>query len=123
MAIEEHRKEPFGWGVSDCAVLFSDAVFAMTDCDPFEAVGLWKSEMDALRALARMEVRSVYEFIEQRFEQVPVAFARRGDCGFIETYDALTCPAIITGHEAVSRNEKGWVSFPITRLAVAFRVG
>lgn len=122
-AIAEHRKGAFEWGQYDCGTLFSDCVYAMTDADPLEPFGQWRSKFTGLRCLAKTGCRSVQEAVAERFEEVPVLQARRGDVGFVAGSGPLTCPVIITGADAISRNEAGWISVPIDLLTVAYRVG
>lgn len=121
--IEEHRDGPFEWGQRDCAVLFADAVWAMTDVDPFASFGRWQSERDALRALARTGHETVRDFIDAEFSTIPPSFARRGDAGFTDEIERLTCPAIVVGAEAVSWHVTGWLVVPVSSLVVAYRVG
>lgn len=123
LALSEHRAGPFAWGQYDCATLFSDAVFAMTDADPFEGLGHWRSANDALRILARTGALSVKDFLDSRLPRIAPAAARRGDVGYLASYDTLTCPAIVVGAAAVSRTETGWLLFPISELTTAYRIG
>jgi len=123
LAIREHRKGAFEWGQYDCATYFSDVVFAMTDADPFEALGTWRSATAALRILARTGAGSVKEYLDARLPSVSVAELRRGDAGFLAEFEPLTCPAIVIGAEALARAESGWIVFPISRLATGYRIG
>lgn len=120
--IEWHRRHAFAWGRFDCATLFSDACNAVAGFDPADGA-TWQSERDAIAFLNRHDARSVFDFVVARFEPIPVALARRGDVGFTADRKAVTCPAIITGAEAVSRDLDGWISVPRDLLTVAFKVG
>lgn len=122
--VDEHRNGPgFEWGQYDCAVLFSDAVWAMTDVDPFAAFGQWRSERGALKALAKTGHNTVRDFIAAEFTEIAPSFARRGDVGFSEPTATLTSPAVVVGAEAVSWTESGWLVLPLSSLVVAYRVG
>ncbi|WP_339085968.1 DUF6950 family protein [Hyphomicrobium sp. ghe19] len=125
MAVDEHLKEvDFIWGQTDCAVLFSDVVFAITDCDPFEIAGRWSSALGAAKALARTGHRSVKSFCDASFDTISPSMARRGDAGYVgNPEDPLTSPAIVLGAEAISRGLDGWVRFPVSTLTTAYRIG
>jgi hypothetical protein len=122
-AIREHRTLPYIWGQSDCGVLFSDVVWAMTDEDPMLAFGRWTSELSALRAVVLAGVSSVKEYLDRELETVSVALARRGDVGYCTETQPLSCPAVIVGSEAISRDHNGWVAVPLSRLSTVYRIG
>lgn len=121
--LERHRDNAFEWGAFDCATLVRDTALALGAADPFAGM-LWQSKFDAIVELRRAEVRSVREFIARSLDPVPVAQAQRGDVGFTADTATLMCPAIIVGHEAVSRNEAGWIILPRETLVecYAFRM-
>ena len=121
-AIERHRAAPFEWGSHDCATLFRDCVVACTGRDPLADLAPWFSAATAVRALRRAGYGSAFDLVRDRFTAVAPAMAGRGDVGFLAARDALSAPAVITGTEAVSRNETGFVIVPAAALAVAFRV-
>ncbi len=122
-AVREHRTLPFTWGQSDCGVFFSDVAWAMTDEDPMLIFGRWNSEQSALKALVRAEVTSVKEYLDANLERIPASAARRGDAGYNREISSLSCPAIIVGREAISRNPDGWIRIPITQLDTVYRIG
>lgn len=122
-AITEHQKGDFEWGQYDCATLFSDAVWAMTNVDPLEEGGRWRSEFDALRALVRVGHTSIKSFLDAKFETVHPSEARRGDVGYPANPQALSCPAVIVGAEAMSRDQSGWIVFPVSELKTVYRIG
>jgi len=123
-ALSEHRKGAYQYGQFDCAVLFSDVVWAMTDVDPFEEAGKWHSEFGALKALARTGHNTVKSFCDAKFEAIAPSMARRGDAGYVEAIHPLLCPAIVIGAEAITRDEKGgWIRFPASQLTTAYRIG
>lgn len=123
LAIAEHRAGAFQWGEYDCATFFSDVAFAMTDADPFEGLGRWRSASDALRLVVGTGSLSVKEYLDRRLPQIPPAQARRGDVGYLAAFETLTCPFVVVGAEAMSRAENGWVVVPLSHLATAYRIG
>ncbi|MFM2422453.1 MAG: hypothetical protein RL291_983, partial [Pseudomonadota bacterium] len=113
----------FAWGRADCGTLFAGAVESVTGINPLAPFGVWTTEREAMEVLARMGVPSIFEFCVATFRAIQPADARRGDVGFTRSLTRLTCPAVITGAEAVSRDANGWIAFPRCELAVAFQVG
>lgn len=122
-ALMQHRTLPYIWGQSDCGVVFSDVAWAMTDSDPMEAFGRWHDPHSALRAVMNTGYRSVKQYLDAQLEQVPVLQARRGDAGYSSLVDTLTCPAIVVGAEAISRDHDGWVAIPLSQLTTVYRIG
>lgn len=123
--VAAHREWPgsIWWGQYDCGVLVSDTIWAMTDVDPMEDLGRWNSEASAMRAMLASGNRTMKDYFDAKFEHLPVALARRGDVGYGAEVGALSCPAIIVGSEAVSRDQSGWVVFPVSQLKTAYRIG
>ena len=111
------------WGQYDCGILFSDAVWGMTDVDPIEELGEWHSEESAVRAMLSSGHRSMKSYLDTKLETIPLSMARRGDVGYAADPDPLTCPAVIVGSEAVSRGHEGWIVFPVSKLITAYRIG
>lgn len=118
-----HQGRPFVWGETDCATLFADAVAAVTGADPLAAHRPWDSQRAAGRVLLRSGCASVLAFVERHFDEIVPADARRGDIGFTTAAHPLMSPAIVTGAEAVSRDETGWLVLPRSALVRAFKVG
>lgn len=121
--IATEQARPFAWGRADCATLFAGAVEAVTGHHPFAHLGTWQSETGALRLLSAAGVHSVLEFCMREFDEIVPADARRGDVGFSLDVTCLTCPAVVTGAEAVSRDAGGWIVMPRLALVRAFKVG
>lgn len=117
-----HRKLPFLWGTSDCACLFRDCVAAMTGTDPLYDLAPWFSAASARRSLVRAGFSTPLDLMRQRFEEIAPAMAGRGDAGFLAERDDISAPAIITGPEALSRNEQGFVVVPTGAIVIAFRI-
>ncbi|PLX36990.1 MAG: hypothetical protein C0605_07945 [Hyphomicrobiales bacterium] len=120
--LDEHVERPFAWGVSDCGILFADAVVAQTGFDPLAGMRGYRTKAGALRVLRRAGFASVAELVAARFEEIPLAQAGRGDLGLPEVADALTSPAVITGALAVSKDENGPVTLSRSLIKRAFKV-
>lgn len=123
LAVRLHMKGDFEWGQYDCGTLFSDAVFGMTDWDPMEPFGRWRSETDVMRSMVLLGVRTLKDYVATVLPEIAPAMARRGDVGYAAEVGQLSCPAIILGAEAVSRDQEGWISIPTSSLVTAYRVG
>lgn len=121
--IDAHRRQPFSWGDFDCATFFNDAVDAVADFRPLVAHMPWDSEGSARRRLVAAGYRDMAGFCRTFFPEIPTAQARRGDVGFAEARHALSCPAVIVGAEAVTRNEHGWLVVPASLLVQCFKIG
>lgn len=117
-----HRRHDFAWGRFDCGTLFSDAATAVTGDDPLGGF-TWTNEREALRFLVTHKAPSMIEFVARGFDEIVPSDARRGDVGWTELTGPLVCPAIITGAEAVSRDQNGWIVIPREQITRAFKVG
>lgn len=122
-AVASHRAQPFAWGQHDCATLFGAAVEAVTGFHIMAAYLPYDSERGAMKQLAGSGYRDMEHFARCMFPTVAPAQARRGDLGMTKDLVRLSCPAVILGAEAVSRDQSGWIVFPAKLLTVAFRVG
>lgn len=122
-ALEYQMEGPFEWGKRDCGTMYAHAVTAMTGCDPMCDFGVWDSEISALKCLAKTGHQTMLSYVSAYFQMIAPSQAGRGDIGFPDNRERLSCPAIITGSEAVSRNQSGILMIPRSSITVAFRVG
>ena len=121
--VERHRAAEFDWGVYDCATLFAEAVEAVTGTDPLQRFRPWISERSARMKMIKGGWKDMKSFCRDHFTEIPPSMAGRGDLGFPAQTVNLTCPGIIVGAHAVSRDEKGWIVVPTSLLTMAFKVG
>jgi len=122
-AVEAHRAQPFAWGSFDCATLFAAAVESVTGVHVLAAHMPYDSERGAMERLAASGYRDMQHFASCLFPAIAPARARRGDIGFVAAKERLSCPAIIVGDEVVSRAREGWITFSVSSLVAAYRVG
>lgn len=120
--VNHHLTAPFAWGVSDCGILFADVSKALTGFDPLKGMRRYRTKTGALKTLKRKGYASVAELVADKFEEIPLSEAGRGDLGLPEVIDNLTSPAVITGGQAVSKNENGRVIIPRSLIKRAFKV-
>ena len=113
---------PFVWGESDCAILFSEAVEALTGFNPIADGGTYTTRIGALRGLKKLGFDSVFDLVAARFPEIPPAHAMRGDLGFADGFDPLLSPAVIDGSVAHSKSESGYVIVPRGHILRAFAV-
>lgn len=121
--VDRHRAAEFEWGVYDCATLFAGAVEAVTGMDPLEKYRPWKSERSARMKMIKAGWKDMQAFCFDHFPEVSAVRARRGDVGFGKLAHSLSCPAVVVGAHAVSRDANGWIVLPTSLLTTAFRVG
>lgn len=122
--IAREQAKPFVWGGHDCATLAVAAVRAMTGDDISAGLPPWFSAASAARALRFAGAASAEAFFSACLPAIPPAEARRGDLVYAAgPIEPLTCPAVLTGMEAQSRTEAGWIVFPRALVVRAFRVG
>lgn len=121
-AIEHHRAHEFAWGSFDCGTLLSDAARALGADDPLAPFGTWDSEFTALLRLRRVNVPSIRDHIMATCAIVPPGAAMRGDIGYAGSWGPLSCPAIVTGSEAVSRDADGWIVLDAAMLTETYRL-
>lgn len=74
--IADWRKRPFVWAKHDCCRFAADVVMATGAPDPMNGLRSYKSKTGALRLLTDKPLES---YLDERFERVELAFARRGD--------------------------------------------
>lgn len=92
--IAEWRVRPFRWD-RDCARWVSACVIAQTGEDPLRDLrGLYRTKREALLLLAE---KPMAERLDERFERVHPAFARRGDIALTQE----TCLGCVMGGEAL----------------------
>jgi len=121
--VEHHRNAAFEWGAFDCATLFADAVAALTDVDPLARYRPWKNERSARMKMIRAGFKTMQTFTRANFPEINPAQVQRGDIGFAHEAGNLSCPAVVVGAHAVSRDEQGWIVIPTSLLTLAFKVG
>lgn len=119
--VAKHTDAPFQWGSSDCFALPMDMVKAMTGKDPWAKARKYKSEKGAARMLAKYSFKNVGEAFAAVLQEIPPAFAGRGDIGVIKNNGAI-CGVVVLGHELAGKSPEGLLRFSRDRLSRAFRV-
>lgn len=117
-----HKQQPFVWGRTDCAMLWRHCVQVCTGHDPIADLMPWYSRRSAIRSLRRAGYDTAIDLVRERFNEIPVARAGRGDVGMVPSADGLTAPAIILGAEIITRSEQGIVVLSAADLATAFAI-
>ena len=92
-----HRRR-FAWGAFDCALFAADCVRAMTDVDPAaDWRGRYDSASGAVAVLPRGLLVAVANAARRLgMEEIPTAFAGRGDLALLRT-DAGLALGIVAG--------------------------
>lgn len=105
---DRHRRQPFVWGKSDCAILFADTVFELTGVDPFsDGLRDYESEIGALKLLRKTGFKTVEDFTAVKFPEKALLQLGTGDLCFVNNTDLLTSPAIVLGSYLASKNQDG----------------
>jgi hypothetical protein len=91
--IASKQAEPFAWGVNDCCTFSAGAVEALTGVDPMpEYRGKYDTALGSARALGG---RNLEEVLDEKFAQVPIGFAQRGDLVLMDD-----CVGVVAGDYA-----------------------
>lgn len=110
------RREPFAWGTHDCCTFSAGAVEAMTGEDPMpEFRGKYSTALGSARAL---DGKSLEEVLDEKFEEVPIGFAQRGDLAWF-----TDCVGVVAGGYAWFVGEEGLERVERSMWDKAWRVG
>lgn len=122
--VQRHLAQPFVPGVSDCAILFADAVLAMTGYDPISDGRDYASLQDALRNIRRAGHQTMADLVAARFHEIHPSEAQRGDLGLLADADngAITSPLVILGADAATKSMAGPVIVSRGLIVRAFAV-
>jgi hypothetical protein len=103
-----------------CALWAADVVLAMTDVDlaaPYRGLAV----SDAYRAMREVGHESIADALAAELEQVPLAFARRGDVVLRADGAAI---GVCTGERAAYLTDAGGLEYlPTLEQLAAYRVG
>lgn len=110
------RREPFAWGTHDCCIFSAGAVEAVTGEDPMpEFRGKYNTALGSARAL---DGKSLEEVLDEKFEEVPVGFAQRGDLAWF-----TDCVGVVAGGYAWFVGEEGLERVERSMWDKTWRVG
>lgn len=119
-ALVAAEAKPFSWADGGCVALAVDCITAITGQEPFERPCLTDA-LDAKRWLHRNGFDTLGDAIAANLEEVPIAFAGRGDIGVVDR-DGFQTAAVCDGLHWVARSEAGLVRLPRAAVTRAFRV-
>lgn len=86
--IEDSHSRAFVWGTSDCACFAADCAIACTGEDPLAHLrGLYDDALSAARLLKAEGYPATIDIFAQRYREISVAQAGRGD--IVEIVDGL----------------------------------
>jgi hypothetical protein len=122
--VQSHLAQPFVPGKSDCALLFADAVRAVTGFDPIADGRVYTTLQDGLRNLRRAGHQTMADFIASCFPEIHPSEAQRGDLGMLADPDngAVTSPLVILGADAATKSMAGPVIVSRGLIVRAFAV-
>lgn len=119
-AISEADAVPFSWQDGGCIALAIDCVQAITGEMPLEKPSL-TDVLDAKRWLRDNGFADLGDAIASYLDEIPVAFAGRGDIGIVDR-DGFQTAAVCAGIHWVARSEAGLVRVSRGEIKRAFRV-
>ncbi|WP_407673237.1 DUF6950 family protein [Ochrobactrum chromiisoli] len=115
---EAHLVTPLVWGKSDCLLTTCDAIEAMTGGDPAADIrGKYKSKTGAYRLIKQRGYDSLGAVLTDRFTEIPVAMAGRGDVGIYQNTVGYFCE-----YGFAVKGEDGLRFLPRTMAERAFKV-
>ena len=139
VAIEIRADRRFAWGRFDCCLAACDLVKAMTGEDPAKELRGYKDARGAMAGLASAVGRKVpkaqrleaaVEAIARAYgaQEVPVAYAQRGDVVVVEGETPagrsdVMAVVDLSGRFVVAPGGKGWRSVPLAEARRAWHVG
>jgi hypothetical protein len=103
--IDREAATPFTWGESDCLTFAIGAVRAMLPELELD-LPAYEGERGAARALLERGFRDVGEALASRFEEIPPAWAHRGDLGIVQNEEATTA-VVFVGPYVVGKDKPG----------------
>ncbi len=112
------RKESFSYGRFDCAHFASGAVESITGHNPMEDVPEYHSVLTSIKSLKSLGFSNLQEFIDDRFDEIPIGFAQTGDLAF---YDGSVGVVIHT--KAVFATEIGYTFIDRSEWTKSWGVG
>jgi len=119
--IEQHDAQPFSYGVSDCATLPFDAIYAMTGSLPERFRGDYHDAASARSRMREKGAGNLAELFAAELEEIHPAFAGRGDVGIADYPGAIIGGGVIcVGLELVGKGYDGIVRLPRSALSRAF---
>ena len=113
------RDLEFEYGIHDCAHFVAGAVEVMTGENPMSEITRdYKTEIGSLRVLKGLGFESVEEFVDSKFNEIPVGFAQTGDIALFED-----CIGIVISTKAVFVSEVGYTFADRSEWAKSWEVG
>lgn len=120
--IEEWRHKKFQWGKADCAMFCLHAEIAICGSSRFEdVVGKYRSAAGSIKVLLKIGNGQLANSIADRFDEIKVFKAQRGDLALIDTPqgDALS---LVIGDKVAAMGKDGLVFLPLSAAKQAWKV-
>lgn len=119
-ALTKAEAVPFSWQCGGCVGLAIDCAEAITGKAPLEKPVL-SDALDAKRWLKKSGHADLADAVAAHLEEIPVAFAGRGDIGIVDR-DGSQTAAVCAGLYWLARSEAGLVRVSRAEIKRAFRV-
>lgn len=125
--IQHHVAAPFAYGASDCLLMAGDVCRAMTGVDPMRGLRHYRTEVGALRLLARLGFGDVEDALAAVFPRLAgAAQAMRGDAGVVVRLvdgQPVKSTVIVLDHRAFGKHALGPLTVPTLTLSAVFAIG
>lgn len=111
---------PFEWGVSDCS-FWAFIVREITGWDPMPEAQGYDDALSARTLVRNAGFSSIVAGVEERFHEIPVAHAIRGDLVYPkDDLGPMASPFILDGSNAFSKSMSGPLVIPRDQCVRAF---
>jgi hypothetical protein len=117
--VDSRQNTPHSWGDNDCAKFVAGAVKAATGKDPLKGLR-WGTQTGALRVLKRLG--GIEAALDERFERIPPALAKRGDIAGVPDEALGIHPMIVEGDKLVAPGDRGNKRVPRRAMTVAWSI-
>lgn len=119
--INQRNCMPFQWGKNDCCLLVADWVRFATGQDvAADFRGKYRSENGAFKQLFKRGLNDVQSVFKDRLNrEIPITYARRGDCALVE-FNGELVGGIVTVNAVVCVGENGLVTKPMNCVKAVY---
>lgn len=120
-ALTSHVRMPFEYGKSDCFMICSDVVKAMTGKAPYPKALGYKTEAGAAKKLKQHGFETVEDAWRAKYEEIHPFQIGRGDIAIVQT-EAGIAGAVFDGKHLFTKGPESNTFLPVTHAKTAFRV-
>lgn len=123
--INKHERQPFRYGVNDCALFGADIVEAITGVDPAaQWRGKYRSAAGGLRLMKDAGYKNQAEWLEKHGERVETPFAQFGDIAVLKASTDIAGNAlgVVGGGFIIGMSKNGLVRVGLDQAVACYRI-